>query len=258
MKALINTIMKIKDFFISTIDFLTDQIEEIWTSIMGLTADQIAVISLAVTLLLFALGKHSENKIKIYETRKEEYRKLIEFFKQIFASKDRSSEEIVKDEELKKQMLDMGSSLAIFGSKKLYKTYCFYRWIALDENVKNSRWYSDDMMIYSFGEMYQIMRKEVGLNRDFIPVDVPDLLSFCITDFTKPQFKKRFYKYHFNKYALKSAIFWGKVEDFIPLVWIQNYIAKPFFFSLFCVIRFPVKLLIVTPIKQIKKHTNKK
>lgn len=244
MKALINTIMKIKDFFISTIDFLTDQIEEIWTSIMGLTADQIAVISLAVTLLLFALGKHSENKIKIYETRKEEYRKLIEFFKQIFASKDRSSEEIVKDEELKKQMLDMGSSLAIFGSKKLYKTYCFYRWIALDENVKNSRWYSDDMMIYSFGEMYQIMRKEVGLNRDFIPVDVPDLLSFCITDFTKPQFKKRFYKYHFNKYALKSAIFWGKVEDFIPLVWIQNYIAKPFFFCCSALLDFLLSYLL--------------
>ena len=123
MKALINAIMKIKDFFVSTINFLADQVEEIWTSIMGLTADQIAVISLAVTLLLFVLGKHSENKIKIYETRKEEYRKLMEFFQQIFASKERSSEEIAKDEELKKQMLDMGSSLAIFGSKKLYKTW---------------------------------------------------------------------------------------------------------------------------------------
>lgn len=253
-----NAIVKIKDLCISIINLLADQVTEIWSSIMGLTADQIAVISLAVTLLLFVLGKHSENKIKIYETRKEEYRKLMEFFQQIFASKERSSDEIAKDKELIKQMLDMGSSLAIFGSKKLYKTYCFYRWIALDQTVKNSRWYSDDMMVYSFGEMYQIMRKEVGLNRDFIPVDVPDLLSFYITDFTKPQFKKRFYKYHFNKYALKSAIFWGKVEDFIPFVWLQNYIVKPFFFTLFCVIRFPVKLLIVTPIKQIKKHTKKK
>jgi hypothetical protein len=79
--------MKIKDFFVSTINFLADQVEEIWTSIMGLTADQIAVISLAVTLLLFVLGKHSENKIKIYETRKEEYRKLMEFFQQIFLNR---------------------------------------------------------------------------------------------------------------------------------------------------------------------------
>ena len=255
---MMNAIMKIKDFFIVIIDFFVDQVAELCSSIMELTADQIAVISLAVTLLLFVLGKHSDNKIKIYETREEEYRKLMEFFQQIFASKERSSDEITKDEELKKLMLDMGSSLAIFGSKKLYKTYCFYRWLALDPNVKNSPWYSDDMMVYSFGEMYQIMRKEVGLNRDFIPVDVPDLLSFYITDFTKPQFKKRFYKYHFNKHALKSAIFWGKVEDLIPLVWMQNYIIKPFFFTLFCIIRFSIKLLIVTPINQIKKHTRKK
>lgn len=248
------TLIKIKDFGCSIVDFITDQASELWLFITGLTTDQIAVISLAVTLLLFVLGKHSENKIKIYETRKEEYRKLMEFFQQIFASRERSSDEIAKDEELKKQMLDMGSSLAIFGSKKLYKTYCFYRWLALDQNIKNSRWYSDDMMMYSFGEMYQIMRKEVGLNRDFIPVDVPDLLAFYITDFTKPQFKKKFYKYHFNKYALKSAIFWGKVEDLIPVAWMQNYIIKPFFFTLFCIIRFPIKLLIVTPINLIRKH----
>lgn len=249
--------MGIKDLWFSFIDCTTDQITEIWHCIMSLTADQIAVISLAVTLLLFVLGKHAENKIKIYETRKEEYRKLIVFFQQIFASRERSSDEIVKDEELKKQMLDMGLSLAIFGSKKLYKTYCFYRWLALDQNIKNIRWYSNDMVMYSFGEMYQIMRKEIGLNRDFIPVDVPDLLAFFINDFTKPQFKKRFYKYHFNKYALKSAIFWGKVEDAIPFAWLHNYIIKPFFFTLFCIIRLPIKLLIVTPIKQIKNYFSK-
>ena len=248
----------IKDFCASFIDFIIEQIVELWSAIINLNTDQIAIISLAVTLLLFVLGKRSENKIKIYETRKEEYRKLMEFFQQIFASRERTSEDIAKDEDLKRQMLDMGSSLAIFGSKKLYKTYCFYRWLALDQAIKNSRWYSDDMMMYSFGEMYQIMRKEVGLNHDLIPVDVPDLLAFYITDFTKPQFKKKFYKYHFNKYALKSVIFWGKVEDFIPLVWLQNYIVKPFFFTLFCIIRFPIKLLIVTPINQIKKSKNKK
>lgn len=250
-------ITNVKVFCASIAISIVDHITALWSAIMGLTADQIAVISLAVTFLLFVLGKHSENKIKIYETRKEEYKKLMEFFKQIFASRDRTADEIANDEELKKQIVDMGSSLAIFGSKKLYKTYCFYRWLALDQNIKNNRWYSDDMMMYSFGEMYQIMRKEVGLNRDFIPVDVPDLLAFYITDFTKPQFKKRFYKYHFNKYALKSAIFWGKIEDFIPVVWVQNYVVKPFFFTLFCIIRFPIKLIIVTPINQIKKHINK-
>ena len=247
----------IKEFWCACINFFVNQVSAVWSFITGLTTDQIAVISLAITLLLFILGKHSDNKIKIYETRKEEYRKLIDFFQQIFASRGCSSAEITQDEELKKKMLDMGASLAIFGSKKLYKTYCFYRWLAIDQNIKSSRWYSNDIVLYSLGEMYQIMRKEVGLNHDLVTIDVPDLLAFYITDFTKPQFKKKFYRYHFNKYALQSAIFWGKVEDFIPVVWVHNYIIKPIFFTLFCVIRFPIKLLIATPINQIKRHINK-
>ena len=111
------------------------------------------------------------------------------------------------------------------------------------------------MIIYSLGEMYKTMRKEIGLNHDLIPFDVPDMLSFYITDFTKPEFKKKFYRYHFNKLAIKSAIYWGKIENFIPIVWLQNYIIKPFFFLCFCIIRFPFKLLIITPIKLIKNKS---
>lgn len=114
------------------------------------------------------------------------------------------------------------------------------------------------MGMYCLGEMFQIMRKEIGLNNELLQVDVPDVLSFYITDFTKSEFNKNFYKYHFRKFLLKSAIFWGKVEDFLPLVWISNYIIKPLFLTLFCVIRFPIKLLIVTPIKQIKKACENK
>jgi len=69
----------------------------------------------------------------------------------------------------------------------------------------------------------------------------------------KPEFKKNFYKYHFKKYLLKSAIFWGKIEEFIPWIWLQNYVVKPIFFTIFCIIRLPIKLLIVTPIKQLIK-----
>ena len=48
-------------------------IERFFSSIWSMNTDQIAIVSLIITLLLFALGKHSENKLKIYETRKEEY-----------------------------------------------------------------------------------------------------------------------------------------------------------------------------------------
>lgn len=233
-----------------------EMIKNILQFIWSLNANQIAMISLLITLLLFALGKFSENRIKIYETRKEEYRKLIEFFQKMFSQVGEDSSIMTNDANLKKEFLDVGASLAIFGSKKLYKTYCFYRWLALDESLQNSRWYSKDMIIYSLGEMYQIMRKEVGLNHDFIPVDVPDILAFYINDFTVPEFKKKFYTYHYNKFALKSAIFWGKIESFIPFVWLRNYVICPFFLLIFCIIRFPFKLLIITPIKFIKERNS--
>lgn len=206
-----------------------EQIKEFLKSLWGLETDQIAIISLAVTLLLFVLSKRAENRIKMYETRKEEYKKLIDFFVNIFANVGKDVEKLAKDQKLKTQILEMGASLAIFSSRSLYKTYCFYRWITLDERLQKNRWYSKDMAMYCVGEMYQIMRKEIGLNSDLIPVDIPDLLSFYITDFIKPEFKKNYYKYRFRKFALKSAIFWGKVEDFLPIIWIYNCVVKPIF-----------------------------
>lgn len=235
-----------------------DKVIEFFNSIWNLKADQITIISLLITLFIFVMGKFSENRIKKFEIRKKEYQKLIDFFREMFSHPYiKDAPKLVEDDELKRKFIDMGSSAAIFGSKKLYSTYVFYRILALDEHVQNSKWYSKDMMIYALGEMYITMRKEIGLNHDIIPFDVPDMLSFYITDFTKAEFKKNFYRYHFNKYAIKSAIFWGKIEDFIPLVWLQNYIIKPFFFLCFCLIRFPIKLLIITPIKLIINRKKK-
>ena len=236
---------------------LLEQLKEVFEGFWGLNANQIAIISLIITLLLFVAGKRAENKIKIYETRKEEYQKLINFFIKIFSAVS-NKEEVSQDEKTKKEFLDMGASLAIYGSKKLYKTYCFYRLISLDEKVQATKWYSKDMAMYCLGEMFQIMRKEIGLNHELMQVDVPDVLSFYLTDFSKPEFKKNYYKYHYNKLMLKSIIFWGKVEDFVPFVWISNYILKPFFLTLYFIIRFPIKLLIVTPIKLIIAQKAKK
>ncbi|MCI8403379.1 MAG: hypothetical protein HFE49_00590 [Clostridia bacterium] len=232
-----------------------DKIVELLTNIWSLSTDQIAIISLLITLLIFVIGKLSENRLKKFEIRKAEYQKLIDFFQDMFSNVDiKDATKLTESKNFKQKFIAMGASAAIYGSKKLYSTYIFYRILALDENVQKTRWYSSDMILYSLGEMYKIMRKEIGLNHDLIPFDVPDMLSFYISDFIKPEFKKKFYQYHFNKFAIKSAIVWGKIEKLIPLVWLQNYIIKPFFLLCFCIIRFPFKLLIITPIKIIKNR----
>ena len=237
-----------------------DKIIEFFKTVWTLNTDQIAIISLLVTLVLFIVGKFSENRLKRYEARKEQYQKLINFFQLLFSKSNdqKSISKFVDDPKAKEAILDMGVSVAIYGSKKLYKTYYFYRMLSLDTNIQNSRWYTKDMSIYALAEMYKIMRKEIGLNNDLFSVDAPDMLAFYLTDFTKPEYKKNYYKYHYNKFVLKSAIFWGKIENLIPLVWLQNYIIKPFFFSCFCILRFPIKLLIVTPIKLIIKRNKSK
>lgn len=48
-------------------------------------ADNAALLSVAATLLLFFLSKKKENGLKIYETKKSEYMKLIGLFEKLFS-----------------------------------------------------------------------------------------------------------------------------------------------------------------------------
>ena len=237
-----------------------EKIIEICESIWTLNTDQIAIISLLITLALFMAGKFSENRLKRYETRKEQYQKLIDFFKEIALQRhdQKSISEFANDPKVKEHIFDMGASIAIYGSKKLYKTYYFYRMLSIDTNIQQSRWYTKDMLIYALAEMYKIMRKEIGLNNDIFPIAAPDMLAFYLFDFARPEYKKNFYKYHYNKFVIKSAVFWRKIENFLPIIWLNNYIIKPLFFLCFCIIRFPIKLLIITPIKLIKNWKKSK
>lgn len=92
-------------------------------TISQLTAEQIALISIIITLLLFVLGKFSENRLRVYETRKDEYRKLMQLFEQMFLSSKDQLANITENKEAKEMFISAGASLAIFGSKKLYKSY---------------------------------------------------------------------------------------------------------------------------------------
>ena len=106
-----------------------------------------------------------------------------------------------------KEFYNVGSSLAIFGSKKLYKTYCLYRELAVNENWQKVKYYDKDMLIFLWGEMYQIMRKEIGLNTATQYVDVPDIMFFILNDITKPEYRKKYYQFKYRKMVFKILIF---------------------------------------------------
>lgn len=218
----------------------------------SLTAEQITLISILVTLVLFTIGKYHENRLRTYETRKEQYAKLMEFFQNIFSS-DGSKKNIL-DRIDKKKYFEVGASLAIFGSRRLYKTYCFYRMLAIDENIQKTKWYEKDMMVYVLGEMYQIMRKEIGQNKGFSQVDVPNILLFAINDMTKPEYQKKYYRYKYNKFVLKTLIFFGKLDS-LPAAFLWERIIKPFAYIIWLIIYLPIRFIILNPIRAIKSKS---
>lgn len=157
-----------------------------------LNTTHIALLSVAVTVLLFVLGKRKENQLKIYETKKEQYAKLLDFYKKLF-SKSSNAKDLAKSLS-KEDFYELGSSLAVYGSRKMYRKYCFWRELTVNEHWQSQKYYSNDMMIFIIGEMYQIMRKEIGLNKGLQRFDVPNMLLFMLNDITKPEYRSVFSK----------------------------------------------------------------
>lgn len=217
-----------------------------------------ALLSVAVTLLLFFLSKKKENDLKTYETKKAEYAKLISLFEKIFSGVQ-NKDDIVHFMS-QKEFYNVGSSLAIFGSRKLYKTYCLYRELSINEQWKSLKYYDENMIIFLWGEMYQIMRKEIGLNRGTQYVDVPNIMFFILNDMTKPEYRKKYYEFKYKKMVYKTLIFMSKINENLPIVWVWNCIIKPPFFILRGILHMFIKKVFVEPIcltikkGDVKKH----
>ncbi len=228
---------------------------EIMKGIVLWMGDNAALLSVAVTLLLFFLSKKKENNLKIYETKKSEYMKLIGLFEKIFGSV-KTKKDIEKSMS-QKEFYDVGSSLAIFGSRKLYKTYCLYRELSINEHWQSIKYYDKDMLIFLWGEMYQIMRKEIGLNTITQHVDVPNIMFFILNDITKPEYRKKYYQFKYRKLVFKILIFTAKIDANLPFVWLWNCIIKPPLFLIYSIIHICVKKVIVNPIKFIVNKLRK-
>jgi len=157
-----------------------------------------------------------------------------------------------------KEFYNVGSSLAIFGSKKLYKTYCLYRELAVNENWQKVKYYDKDMLIFLWGEMYQIMRKEIGLNTATQYVDVPDIMFFILNDITKPEYRKKYYQFKYRKMVFKILIFAAKIDEDLPTVWLWNCIIKPPIFVIYSIIHMCIKKVIVNPVRFVIRKIRKK
>ena len=103
--------------------------ELIWEKISSyITSDNIALLSVIITVLIFVLTRRAELRYKKHDDKKVQYLKLISLMEKTLAKvkKDKKGNIILTDE-VKHQFFDTGSSLLLYGSKKIYRQYVFFR-----------------------------------------------------------------------------------------------------------------------------------
>lgn len=157
--------------------------ENIWDKISGfVTADNIALLSVIITVLIFVASRKAEIKYKKYDDKKIQYLKLIKLMEKTFVgTKKGENGEIILTQEMKTLFFDTGSSLLLYGSKKIYRQYLLFREFTSNPLIKQCKYYKDNIIIYIMSEILVTMRKEVGLSY-FNSIGNNEALAFFVND----------------------------------------------------------------------------
>lgn len=219
----------IKQSFMNASQLLSDVfqfVNDIVDNIFSMSAEQIALTSIAVSLVIYLLSRSREQKLKKYEAKKEKYEVFIEFMVKFFShSKDINEGKIDFVENLESDYYKLGANLAIYGSKRLYREYCFFRRITTDESIQKNKYYDDYLVILSFAKMFKLIRREAGLNMDMLSES--KILMFIINDIQKAELVKKYRENQYKKIMLKYQIFLSNLKYNSLLSSIKNLYIKP-------------------------------
>ncbi len=109
----------------------------------NLKSEYVALFSVLVTIIIYIFNRKAELKFKKYESQRTEYTKLISFLSIAFTNPEKL--ELDENGKLKKEVqqefYDMGASLMLYASKKLYREYIFFRDFSSSEHIKLSKYY---------------------------------------------------------------------------------------------------------------------
>ena len=90
--------------------------EELWSKISGLiTADNVALLSVIITVLIFVISRRAEIRYKKHDDKKVQYLKLIDLMQQTLSNpkKDKKGELVLSDE-TRRLFFDTGASLLLY------------------------------------------------------------------------------------------------------------------------------------------------
>lgn len=220
--------------------------EAVWEFIKGLKTEQIALLSIVVSLLIYTLGKHNELRMKKHEAKKEQYIKLMKFIEKVFEETKNG----VKESEISQSdFFDMGASLLLYGSRKVYKQYIFFRGLSGNPLVEQSKYFSNNTLIYVLADLFKTIRKEVGLNL-FDSISESESLAFFVNNMANnPISKVNAYKAKYNIRMLKLELICIDLYSFVIMKKLFYNIVMP----IFGIIKMILKYAIIIPLGRIIK-----
>ncbi len=212
-------------------------INKIKDILVNLSSEQIALISVIVTLLIYLLGKHNELKFKKHELKKDKYMQFVDLLKDTYLK----GGDITLDDEYKEKFFDFGSTLFIYGSKKIYKKYCFFREFSSDF-IQKQKYYDKDIILYLIADLLNQIRKEIGMYNLELPLNFKSISFFTNDIYFNPRISIRWWNSKIKVFLIKFELFMCRIEEIVFLKIIFNILTVPFKMILLI-----LKYLIVIP-----------
>ena len=213
-----------------------------------ITADNVALLSVIVTVLIFIISRSAEIRYKKRDDIKEQYIKLIQLMEKMFsAAHKKDNGEIELSEELKTFFFDTGASLLMYGSKRIYRLYLLFREFTTNPLIKQCKYYDSKIVMHIISEILVTMRKEVGLSY-FNSISNNEALAFFVNDVSSnPIAKSDAMDAKFRIKMIKFELF---IFDRTRLLWVKKF-CFVFIKPLLGAIKILCKYLIVIPFGKI-------
>ena len=208
-----------------------------------ITADNIALLSVVITVLIFVFTRRAEIRYKKHDDKKVQYLKLITLLENIFASSKSKKQNLVLTDDLRTLFFDTGASLLLYGSKKVYRLYLLFREYTTNPLIKTCKYYDGKDTLHIMSEILVTIRKEVGLS-NFNNIANNEAVAFFVNDVSSnPIANIELAKAKFRIRMTRFELFMFNRSEFVWAKKIYYYVLKP----IFCIPLFTIKHLIAIP-----------
>lgn len=214
--------------------------KDIWIKISEyITADNVALLSVIITVLIFVISRHAEIRYKKHDDKKVQYLKLIELMQNTLTGqkKDKNGN-VVLSEETRRLFFDTGASLLLYGSKRIYRQYLLFREFTTNPLIKKCKYYKDNVVMFVMADILRTMRKEVGLSY-FNSIASNEALAFFVNDISSnPIAKENAIDANFRIKMIRFELAMIDRTRFIYLKSFYKCFIKPIFAGLSIILKY--------------------